>query len=102
MQRGVGGRDMADAFVTGVRMNHAAPAFDEEIKKFTALIQTLTLAKGEKVALTNVPGVGLVCNVAGKADVTIRNPEFSRAIWEIYFGKNNLGEGFRKSLVSRL
>jgi hypothetical protein len=102
MQRNVGGRDMADAFLVGIRLNHAEPAFTEEIKQLQDRIEKLTLDKGERVVLTNVPGVGLHCNIAGKVDLTIKNPEFSQAIWEIYFGKNNLGEKIRKGLVSRI
>ena len=27
---------------------------------------------------------------------------FSRAVWDIYLGRNNLGEGIKKGLVSRV
>jgi hypothetical protein len=38
----------------------------------------------------------------GKKDVFIANPAFSKAVWDIYFGKNNVGEDVKRGLVSRL
>ena len=102
MERDGAGKDMAEAFRAAVRMNHAAPAFDAEVNTLCQFMRDTSLRKGEHVVLTHVPGVGLHCNVAGRADFTIKNVRFSQAVWEIYLGKNNLGDGIKKGLVSRL
>jgi Chalcone isomerase-like len=102
MQRDVGGKDMADAFLKGIRLNHPEPAFAEEVKELQEVIQKQALAKDDHVVLTFVPGVGLHCNVGGKTEFLIKNVQFAQAVWDIYFGKNNLGDAICKALLSRL
>ena len=65
-------------------------------------MQPETVAKGDHIYLSHVPGVGLHCRIIGKAEFVIKNPQFSRAVWDIYLGKNNLNEAIKKGLVSRL
>jgi hypothetical protein len=102
MERDVDGKDMAAAFQAAVRANHPEPAFATEVEQLTHLLQGEAAKKGEHIFLTHLPGVGLHCARPGKPDFTIRNPAFSRAIWDIYLGRNNLGEGIKRGLVSRL
>ena len=56
--------------------------------------------ENDRVWLTNVPGVGLCIKLEGKTEILIQNPQFSRAFWDIYLGRNNLGEDIKKGLVS--
>jgi hypothetical protein len=102
MERDVTGKDMADAIQTGVRLNHAPDAFPAELKKVGQVLGALDLRKGDHVFLTAIPRVGLRCQVVGKSDVTIENPAFAKAIWDIYFGRQNLGEPLKAGLTSRL
>ena len=102
MERNVTGSDFADAFRTAVRMNYNAPMFQEEIDALVGFMKTTSLRKGDHIYLTHLPGSGLHISVAGKADFLIKNTKFSHAIWEIYLGKNNLGETIKKGLVNRL
>ena len=44
----------------------------------------------------------LRCQVTGAADLMVENPTFARAVWEIYLGRNNLGEPIKAALASRL
>lgn len=101
MERDVDGNDMAEAFRSAIRLNYAEPAFNDEVNKLSAFMKGLSIKQGDHVWLTHVPGVGLHCQVLNKTDLTIQNPKFSRAVWDIYLGKNNLGENFKKGLVSR-
>jgi hypothetical protein len=102
MERDVDGKDMAAAFQSAVRANHPAPAFDAEVEQLTRLLQGEAARKGEHIFLTHLPNVGLHVSRPGKADLTIRNPAFSRAVWDVYLGRNNLGEGIKRGLVSRV
>ncbi|HTU19083.1 MAG TPA: chalcone isomerase family protein [Gemmataceae bacterium] len=102
MERGVEGRDMAEAFLIAIRQNYPTPNFDAEVSRLIEKIRQLQLQKGDHVYLTHQPGIGLRCQVIGKGDFTIDNPAFSRAVWDIYLGKNNVGDGIKKGLVSRL
>jgi hypothetical protein len=102
MERTVEGKDMAGAFRAAIRMNYAEPAFADEVTKLMQFLRTDTARKGDQIFLTHVPGVGLHCSLAGKAEFLIKNVAFSRAVWDIYLGKNNLGEAIKKGLVSRL
>jgi hypothetical protein len=101
LERELTGAELADAFRSAVRMNHPAPAFEPELNRLTEYLKPLTGHKGDQVYLTHVPGVGLHCEIVGHAETTITNPAFARAVWEIYLGKNNLGDEIKKGLLSR-
>jgi spermidine/putrescine-binding protein len=101
MERDVAGKDMADAIRAGIRLNHPADAFAPELARIGQLLQALRLEKGNRVTLTAAPGAGLRCQVAGKADAVIGEPAFARAVWDIYLGRNNVGDAVKSGLVSR-
>jgi Chalcone isomerase-like len=102
MERDVAGKDMAEAFRSAIRQNYAEPLFPDEINSMVECIQAHEVHKGDQVWLTHVPNVGLSINLVGKKNLLIRNPQFSQAVWDIYLGKNNLGDAIKKGLVSRL
>lgn len=102
MERTVDGKDMAEAFRSAIRQNHPEPAFTDEVNMLSQYMRNMSIRKGEQIYLTHVPGIGLHCSVAGKADLTIRNVRFSQAVWEIYLGRQNVGETIKKGLTSRL
>lgn len=102
MERAIDGKDLADAFRAAVRMNYSEPMFAEEINQLVQFMRSTTARKGDHIYLTHVPGIGLQVNVSGKADFLIKNVAFSQAVWEIYLGKKNLGEGIKRGLTSRL
>ncbi|HJT77513.1 MAG TPA: chalcone isomerase family protein [Gemmataceae bacterium] len=101
MERGVDGKTMAAAFREAVRLNYPAGTFDNELNTLADFMQANPVKKGDQVWLTHIPGVGFRGRLGAKA-VLIRNPRFSRAIWDIYLGKNNLGEAIKQGLTSRL
>ena len=102
MERDVAGGDIAEAFSVAIRQNYPTPNFNEEVNRLVEVMREIEFKKGDNVYLTHQPGIGLRCQVIGKGDFTIENPDFSRAMWDIYLGKNNIGEGIKKGLVSRL
>jgi hypothetical protein len=102
MERDVSGRDMAEAIQTGIRLNHPADAFGSELTKMAKILGAIEIRKGDQVKLTALPRVGLRCEVIGKADVLLENPALARAIWDIYLGRQNLGESIKAGLTSRL
>src|SRR5262249_38425646 len=102
MERTVEGKDLAEAFRSAIRLNYPEPAFAEEVQTLVQLLRGDSARKGDHIYLTHVPGVGLHCSRSGKAEFLIKNPRFARAVWDIYLGKNNVGEAVKKGLVSRL
>jgi hypothetical protein len=102
LERDVDGKDMVAALKDAIRKSYPEDAFATEMTALGEFFQGNTIKKGDNVRLTHVPGLGLHCAVFGKSDVLIKNPNFSRAIWDIYLGKNNLGEAIKQGLVSRL
>jgi hypothetical protein len=102
MERAIDGKDLAEAFRSAIRLNHPEPAFNDEVTSLTQYMRSSTARKGDHIYLTHVPGIGLQINVSGKADFLIKNVAFSKAVWEIYLGKKNLGETIKKGLTSRL
>ena len=102
MERDVDGRDFAESFLVAIRQNYPTPAFNAEVDRLIEKMRDVDLKKGDHIYLTHLPGVGLRCNVVNKGDFTIDNPQFSRAVWDIYLGKNNVGESVKKGLILRL
>lgn len=102
MERDVGGRDMAEAFVGAIRQNYAAPRFAEQLASLSEFMMARNVKKGDHVWLTHIPKVGLHCQIVGKTDVLIEDVPFTRAVWEIYFGNNNIGEALKRDLSARL
>jgi hypothetical protein len=102
MERDVEGGDIAEAFLVAIRQNYPTPYFNEEVNRLVGMMREIEFKKGDNIYLTHQPGIGLRCQVIGKGDITIDNPDFSRAIWDIYLGKNNIGDGIKKGLTSRL
>jgi hypothetical protein len=102
MERDVDGKEMAEAVEKAIHKSRGDDAFPAELKAMAETMKALELKKGDHIRLTNLPKKGLECEVAGKKRVLIENADFSRAIWEIYLGKNNIDDGLKKALVSRL
>lgn len=102
MERAVEGRDLAESFRDAVRRNYPEPVFEDEVKRLVQALQDESIQKDDHIYLTHIPGVGLQCNLAGKSEYLIRNPDFSRAVWDIFLGRNNLGEGIKHGLVARV
>lgn len=102
MERSIDGKDLAEAFRAAIRMNYSEPTFNDEVAAMTQYMRSSTARTGDHIYLTHVPGIGLRIDVAGKADFLIKNVAFSKAVWEIYLGKKNLGDSIKKGLTSRL
>jgi hypothetical protein len=102
MERTVSGADMAESLQVAIRANHPAGEFDDEVNLLVEKLRGDTARKGDHIYLTHLPGVGLEVKVAGRTEFVIPNAAFHRAIWDIYLGRNNLGEGIKRGLVSRL
>ena len=102
MERDVDGKDMADAFRTAIRLNYSAPRFEAELTTLIQAFQPHAIKKGDHLWLTHVPGVGLDCNLVGKAQFMVKDVPFARAVWEMYLGERNIDEDIKKGLVGRL
>jgi hypothetical protein len=102
MLRNVNGPEMAEAFVTTVRANHPEPEFDAEVNAVAKILQGQTAHKGDDIWFTHIPKVGFQCRAPGGMVHLIRNVEFSKAVWENYFGKHNVGDNVKQALLSRL
>jgi Chalcone isomerase-like len=102
MERTIDGKEMAEAFRAAIRLNYPEPAFNSEVGELIQFMRGQEARKGDHIVLTYVPGVGLRCELAGRAEVLIKGGQFHRAVWDIYLGKNNLGEEIKKGLASRL
>lgn len=102
MERDIAGKEFADAFRSAIRLNYPEPKFEDELNALIEVFKAQEIKQGDQLRLTHVPKVGLTCELVGKAGAEIRDVAFARAVWEIYLGKNNLGDSIKKGLVSRL
>jgi Chalcone isomerase-like len=102
MERDIEGKDLAGAFHEAVRLNHAAPEFDAEIKTLIEALKARAFKKGDQLYITHVPGIGVEFVVNGKTETVIRNVGFAKAVWEIYLGPKNIGTEIKAMLTARL
>jgi hypothetical protein len=102
MERDVSGKDLAEAVEKAIHQGRGDNAFPGELKSLGETMRALELKKGDNVWLTSVPRKGLDVDVAGKKQLAIENPDFAKAVWEIYFGEKNIDNDVKKALVSRL
>jgi hypothetical protein len=102
MERDVAGPTMADAFHTHIRANYPEPAFNTEISFLVEQMKATNLRKGDVILLTHIPGTGLMANITGKGEFIVKNPKFSKAVWDIYLGEHNLGEQIKTNMTNRL
>src|SRR5206468_12142474 len=100
--RPVGGREMAQTFREVLRQNYPEPAFADEVKQLTELFERTSAQRGDDVLITHVPKVGLHCRRMGKEEVLVKNVEFSRAVWQNYFGQRNVSDNVKQGLLSEL
>ncbi|WP_435008535.1 chalcone isomerase family protein [Tundrisphaera lichenicola] len=101
-ERAIDGSTMAASFRDSIGMNHPAPAFSKELDALAYYMGKHPVKPGDQVRLTAIPGVGLSCQVVGAPEVMIRNVAFSRAVWDVYLGRKNLGVAIQTGLTSRL
>jgi hypothetical protein len=101
LERHLDGQTMFDGIRTGIRLNHSLDAFVAEMGQLERVLRANDWPRGQALILTSLPHVGLRCEAPGKADVTINNPAFARAVWEIYLGRANLGDAVKAGLTSR-
>ena len=102
MLRTVTGKSMSESLVTILRQNHPAPAFAREVQALREKMITADANLGDHFLITHVPKVGLHFKHVGGEDIVIRDVAFSRAMWENYFGKHNVGEEVKTGLLSLL
>jgi hypothetical protein len=101
LERDVDGKDFASAFTDAIRKNHG-DSFAAEVAQLVGMLQGNTAKKGDQVVLINVPGVGLYAAHLGKKDVFVASPAFSKAVWEMFLGRNPVSEDLKRGLVSLL
>jgi hypothetical protein len=102
MERTVDSEDFVAAFRIAVGRIDPDDKFAPEFKQLTDAVGDRAAAKGDHVYLVSVPGVGVRIRLAEKVDVTIKNPAFARALWEIYLGENPIDDGIKNGLVGLL
>jgi hypothetical protein len=100
MERTVESADFIDAFKTAVGKTYPVEKFAAEFNQLTTAIGSRAAQKGDHVTLFYMPGAGLRIQIVGKVDVTIQNPAFAQALWEVFLGPKPIDEDLKKSLVN--
>lgn len=101
MEREVDGEDMASAFRDAIRANYPK-GFDAELKKIDAYFKPKTVKPGDRIKFVHIPGSGVRCEVSGQKALFFEGVKFSKVIWDMYLGKENVSEDIKEGLVSRL
>jgi hypothetical protein len=101
MERNVDSDDFIAAFRGAVAKNYPEDKFAAEFKQLVDAVGNKAASKGDNVYLISMPE-GVRVRLADKVDVTIKNPAFARALWEIYLGENPIDDTLKQGLVGML
>jgi hypothetical protein len=102
MERTVEPADFIEAFKSAVGKTYPADKFADEFAQLTKAVGNTAAKKGDHVILLSAPGAGVRIQIVGKVDVTVKNPAFAQALWEVYLGPKPIDEGLKKGLAGRL
>jgi hypothetical protein len=102
MQRTVEPEDFIGAFKDAVGKSYPADKFASEFTEITKAVGDTVAAKGDQVLIVSVPGAGVRVRLADKVDITLKNADFARALWEVYLGPKPLDETLKRGLVGML
>jgi hypothetical protein len=102
VERGFKGEKLAEVFEQGIRRNYPGDRFAAELLGFRNYFLTLQVAKDDDVFFYHVPGQGLRFSMRGESEMQIPSVEFSKAVWEIYFGAHPVNEKIKRGLTERL
>lgn len=102
MERTVESGDFIDAFKSSVGKSYPADKFKDEFAEVAKAVGNNAAKKGDQVIMLYSPGTGVRMQIVGKVDVTVKNPAFAQALWEVYLGAKPIDEGLKKGLVGML
>lgn len=102
MERTVSGKDFLDAFRTAIGKSYPPSKFAAELTQLATVFGDRGAAEGDNVVLMYTPGAGLRVQIVNKDGVTIPNPEFARAVWEVYLGPQPVDPGMKRGLAGLL
>jgi len=102
MERNVDGGTMSENVVSMILANHARTEFPEDLRAFEQFLRDNSVAAGDNVYITHVPGKGFTCEIVGRAELVVENLKLANAVWEIYLGRRNLGQNIKDGLTNRL
>lgn len=99
---GIDGEDFGPAAEQILARMHSSAqlaALRERLDRLHASYRTVR--EDDRYALTNIPGRGLELALNGRPIVTIPGPDFQRAYFGIWFGRNPLSSNLRDELLGR-
>ncbi len=103
-QRDLKGDDFGKLFARGIEENMSKEDFSKiingVIRMGNIFADAKQFAKGEVIMVDVIPGTGLVTTFRGKQQgEPIKEPEFSQAMMQIWFGKKPADEQLRVALL---
>jgi hypothetical protein len=103
-QRDVKGDDFGKLFTRAMEDNMTKEDFSKiingVIRMGSIFAEAKQFAKGDVILLDLIPGTGLVINFRNKQQgEPIKEPEFSQAMMQIWFGKKPADEQLRRALL---
>lgn len=102
MEREVSSRDFTDAMKTAIGNTQDVEKFNGDFAQISTAIGDKALRKGDHVMLLASPNGQLKISIINRVELTIKNPEFSQAVWNIYLGSKPVNAEMKTGLVSRL
>ena len=103
-QRDVKGDDFGKLFSRGMEENMSKEDFSKivngVIRMGNIFAEAKQFSKGDVILIDMIPGTGLVTTFRGKQQgEPIKEPEFSQAMMQIWFGKKPADDQLRKALL---
>lgn len=99
MERDVDGDAMYEALEESIFKNGGKGKFKGELSKFKAYFLKNNAKEGKDIIFDHIPGQGLSCKIGGAAPLVIKNLDFAKTTWKIWFGNEPADKGVKKRLA---
>lgn len=100
--RGFSREKLCNAFKDVIEKNYDdMSAFQTDMDGFLAYF-TADAQEGDELVFTYLPGVGLKTVLNGQDKGVIKNFDFTKALWTVWFGEKPADGGLKKDLLARI
>lgn len=102
MEREVSARDFTEAIKSAIGNTQDASKFNGDFAQISTALGNKSLRKGDHIMLLASPDGELKISIINRVELTIKNAEFTQAVWNAYLGAKPVNAGIKAGLVSRL
>lgn len=102
MERDIKQSILRKSFEQAFAVNDPEEEFPAQISTLLDHMTATTLAKGDRVTLTHLPGRGVECRIRDEEPIVVADAAFAHVVWNVYMGPKSVTAELRRGLGSQL